>query len=159
MGPHPPTVAFHDPPDGREPDSSSRELRLGVEPLEGSEQASRVRLVEAVAVVLHVEQFLSVLFDRAELDPRRGRLLRELPCVADEVLQHDLEESRVRLGHEAVGNDEVDASVRARARERVADLTREQGQVHALTSQVSPFVSRHSISWAMRSAPSRTRRR
>src|SRR6476620_6578916 len=69
----------------RQADALARELRIVVQALERAEQLVRVRWIEAHAVVADVERKAVGL--HAELDAPVGFLARELPCIAEQVLQ------------------------------------------------------------------------
>ena len=105
-------MALDDALHGREPDPGPRELVGGVESLERSEQLARERHVEAGAVVAQEEGARAVaLLYRPELDPGDRRAARELPGVAEEVLDQRAREDRVELRGEAILDDNLDGTI------------------------------------------------
>src|SRR5216684_3722709 len=122
FGPYAPGVAIHDPAHSREPDPRSREVGHRVKSLKWREESFRVRLIESGAVVLHVEGGLTIILERTKLHAGTGRLGRELPGIAEEVLQEDLDKTRIALGDKTVFDDESHASMRVSLRKYVTNM-------------------------------------
>src|SRR5260370_1183442 len=106
IDPNSPAVARDDAAHDREPDARAFEVRRLVEALEWLEQARREARVEADAVVLDEVDGLLAAHD-AHLDARTGALPRELPGVAQQILEGDLQEPRVSARLERRGDDEL----------------------------------------------------
>ena len=73
-----------------------------METLEGGEELVGVLGIEAGAVVLDVDDLLSVLHAAPDLDPGLRLLAAELPRVAQQVFQDDAEQSGVSPDLETV---------------------------------------------------------
>ena len=67
---------------GRQADARARELRLGVQALEGIEELPNIGHLEARAVVAHEVRRLAIAVVRTELDPGRIAGAGEFPGVA-----------------------------------------------------------------------------
>ena len=125
LGPNPPAVPGDDPRDERQTDPRSLERTLIVQAHERVEQLGGVRRVEPRAVVADEEGVVLV----AHLDVRFLPLRRELECVAEEVVERDPQESRIRVrGHSLLHHDVYLARAGV-AEELVDHLARERGDV------------------------------
>src|SRR5207248_4243414 len=108
LRPHVATVTTNDATHGGEADPGALELARRVQPLEGHEELCLVGLVEADAVVADVERARPGAVRHAELDHRVLDRSRELPGIADEVVEHDAQEALVAGGAEALRGTEGD---------------------------------------------------
>ncbi len=95
-----------------------------------------MRLIETGPVVPDEERGVPVGLQRAELDARRGRLGRELPRVAEQVLQQNLDEAGIGLGDQTLFDHEGHRAVRLGPAERFADASAEAGEVHRRAVQL-----------------------
>src|SRR5260370_28839375 len=135
-------MTFHDASDGGEADAGPRKLTFRVKTLEGGKETSCVLLIEAGAIVLHIEGRLAVLHGGPELDLGLGGLCCELPCVPEQVLQDDLDEACVRIRNETVVDYERHRSVRLGLREYLADAPAESREIDRLAAEISAVHSR-----------------
>src|SRR5450432_2291116 len=119
LGPDAAAVPADDAAHDREADPRALELRGAVEPLERLEQAAREGWVEADAVVLHEVNRLGAARD-ADLDAGARAFPRELPGVAQQVLEDDLQQARVAQRLEGRGDDHLDGP-RRRSLAQLAD--------------------------------------
>src|SRR5919108_4536467 len=95
LGPDLAAVAVDDALDRGEPDARARELVGRVQPLKRAEQLGRVGHIEAGAVVAYVKRPPPVVCRDADVHMRGRALARELPGIAEQVLQHDAQQSRI----------------------------------------------------------------
>src|SRR5579859_1851665 len=136
LAPDAAAVPVHDPPDRRQPDARPLELGRGVEALEDAEELRCVGHVEPGAVVADEVHRLAVLLRRAELDARVGPAARELPRVAEEVLEGCAEQGSIAGPREPVADDEFDVAVRLGLAQSLERRPREPGEVHRRAAQV-----------------------
>jgi hypothetical protein len=136
-------VANDDPAYGREADPGALELLARMKALEGSEEPLRVRHREADAVVAHEERAIAspigVALRRPQLrapDLDQGALARgrELPRVAEEVLEDRAQEARVALDVQPLRDHELDRASRLSRRQLVGDRAREGAQIDRLAA-------------------------
>ena len=106
LGPNPAAVPVDDALDGGQADAGAGVLRRGVQPLEGREQHVGVGHVEAGAVIAYEEdRRLAVLAAELEVGPRPAG--RELPGVAEQVVEQAAQQNGVAQHREARGAGEV----------------------------------------------------
>src|ERR687890_1742427 len=139
LGPDPAAVPVDDAGHGGQPYARPLELVLPVQPLEGPEQLVSVRLVEAGPVVPHEvggpsntgpgPSFHPELYARPLLP------LRELPRVAEQVLQGHLEQAHVAVGPDASPRHELHVPLRLGRPPVFYDLSRQVSQVDGLPAQ------------------------
>src|SRR5882724_3849455 len=111
VGPDAAAVAIYDAADDREPDARPFEVRGLVKALERLEQARGEGRVEADPIVPHEVDRLLGARD-AHLEAGAGTLSRELPGVAEQILEDDLQEPRIAARLERRGHDELDVARR-----------------------------------------------
>src|SRR5688500_17994525 len=84
------------------------ELLRAVQPLERTEQLVREAHVEAGAVVAHEEYAALAVAHGADLDPRMLDARRELPGIANQVVEHDAQQLRIGIGVQAIPDVGID---------------------------------------------------
>src|SRR5438093_4748737 len=101
-------MAVNDSLHRRQPNARAAKLALIVQPLEWREQIVRSRHVKTRAVVAHEISSGSIsLRERPKFNARARTVRRELPRVAQQILQHDSQQLGVALGSQSLGNDPV----------------------------------------------------
>src|SRR5262245_7567337 len=98
-------MPLHDALYGRKPDASAGNLRGSMQPLKHAEQVRSVTRIEAYAIVLHVEGSFATDRLRAEPNTRHPASRSELPCVVEQILEHDLHELEIAV-HQLLGLDD-----------------------------------------------------
>src|ERR1700722_9660035 len=112
LRPHPPAVASQDPVDRREAHARPFEFARRVESLKDTEQLRGKGHVEAGAVVADEIGSLPTLLDGPELDAGVRLVSRELPRVAQQIVDGRAEQGAVALFGEPVADQELHAAVR-----------------------------------------------
>ena len=105
-------MASHDALYGCEADAGPGELGFCMQALEGFKEPIYEALVEAGAVIAdEVDGFLA-LFSAAKFNAGVRRTAGELPCIPEQVLQHDLHETSIGDDVAAGLDDALDLAVR-----------------------------------------------
>ena len=90
LGPDFTLMAVDDSLYGRQPYARATKLTLIVQTLEWREQIAGARHVETRAVVAHKIGLGAIgLRERPKFNARTGMICRELPRIAEQILQHD----------------------------------------------------------------------
>jgi hypothetical protein len=99
--PDAPTVAVNDALHGGQANARAGKLAHGMETLESAEEPVGIGRIESRAVVTHEVRQGSIATRHPKLDMRGRTLGREFPGVAQQVLQHDPQQTGVRRGARA----------------------------------------------------------
>lgn len=105
-------MAIDNPSHRGQADPGTRKLGRRVQPLESAEQLVHVCHVEAGAIVADEVSRTSVLMRNAEFDPCLRFINGELPCVAEQILEHHPEQARIAVADDAFADDAFDAALR-----------------------------------------------
>src|SRR5437867_5541817 len=106
--------------------------------LKCAEELALVTHVESGAVVSHEVDGLPVSIHGAELDPRLRTKSRELPCIAQEVLQSDAKERLIAGPHDVLLNDELHVSVGLGSLQILTNARSDAAQVHGSAPHLAP---------------------
>src|SRR5258708_217189 len=105
--------------------------------LKGAEQFLTISQVEAGAVVANKICRVTVADRSRKLDARRIARSGELPGIAEQILEHHLEQPSIALGHETVGNRGLDASVGPRPLQLGIDVAGQRAQVDPFVPEIA----------------------
>lgn len=122
---------------GGEADTGSFEFAGRVQPLEDAKELAGVGHVETGAVVANEVDRPALLPVDTELDPGRRLLARELPGIAQQVLEGGTEETWIGIDADTIGDDELDLVIRSGLAQRPDDLVHELREVERLANQLA----------------------
>ena len=113
LGPDSAPMPLNHALDRGQADAGAAKLALIVQPFEGGKQIGGARHVESCPVVPHeIGSRAVALRQGAKFNPRPRALGRELPRVANQILQHHSQQPRVALDGQPLGNDPIHQAVR-----------------------------------------------
>ena len=135
-------MTTYDALNGRKPDTSALEFTSGMEALERAEQLVGIRHLEPRAVVLDKKNGLAVLLLFAESDLCLFALRRKLPCVAQQVTQHDSQKTPIAVGQESVFGSEDNISIGVTSFQLGNDCMGQFTQVNSLAAYLAARNSR-----------------
>src|SRR5438132_9993915 len=129
-------MAMNDALDGRQPDTGAWELRLRMQPLEGTEQLAGVLRIETGAIVPHVVHVAPLAVSASsEGDARLLPGAREFPCVGQKIRERKPQQACIALDLDSLGDHALDAALRSAGAQLLQDLLRKLSQVHHTRAQ------------------------
>src|SRR6266850_808900 len=124
-------MAMNDALNGRQPDTGAWELRLRMQPLEGTEQFVRVLRIETGAIVPHVVHVAPLIIRASSQgDVRLLPGPREFPSVGQKILEREPQQPRIALNLDSLGDHALDTALRSAFAQLLQDLLRKLPQVY-----------------------------
>src|SRR5437016_6493608 len=124
-------MAMNDALNGRQPDAGAWELRLRMQPLEGTEQFAGVLRIETGAIVAHVVHVAPLAIRASsEGDMRLLARAREFPRVGQEIRERKPQQTRIALDLDSLGDHAFDTALRSTCAQLLHDLLRKLPQIH-----------------------------
>src|SRR5579862_5841185 len=112
FGPHFSAVAANDALHRGKTDAGAGKFGGGMEALEWFEKAVGLARIESGAIVAHIEDGFAVFLGGAEFDGGGIDVAREFPCIAQEILQGNLDEPRIAVDETPGLHDGDDLTLR-----------------------------------------------
>ena len=137
LRPNPAAMAMNDALDSRQADAASGEILRRVKPLESAEEFADIRHVETGAIIADEVDLLPILLRHAQLDPGLRLFLRELPRVAEQVLEYHLQQPRITLGRDPLRDYALDAALRLAVLEIRQDDFGHRAEIHLLVAHLA----------------------
>lgn len=134
LGPDAAAVAVHDPLNGRKANPGPLEFALGVKPLKDAEELRGVGHVEARTVVADEIGSVASLLGGPELDAGERLVSRELPRVAQQILDRCTKQRAVAPLREPVADDELRDTIWLRLFQSLGARAGELAQIHSLVA-------------------------
>src|SRR6266404_990478 len=142
LGGHVPAVPFDDPRHRGEADARSLVFVGVVEPRERLKQLARELRIEAGAVVGYEELWMGRRLAHTDLDAGVGCPTRELPSVAEEVVERDAEEVGIAVDDHVGSDRDHDAALGMASAQLLDDRRRGVTEIHGSTVEGASRESR-----------------